>query len=42
MEHDLTRDDYEKPRGIVVCDLHIKREHGTETTGENDNAEQRN
>ena len=26
MEHDLVRDDYEKPRGIVVCDLHIKRE----------------
>jgi hypothetical protein len=26
MEKDLNRNDYEKPRGIVVCDLHVKRD----------------
>jgi hypothetical protein len=26
MDRDTTRDNYEKPRGIVVCDLHVKRD----------------
>jgi hypothetical protein len=26
MDRDTTRDNYEKPRGVVVCDLHVKRD----------------
>lgn len=26
MDQDTTGDNYEKPRGVVVCDLHVKRE----------------